>query len=293
MNTPQPGILEPVPVVARYLVFSLREVQHVRPCLQALGDLADGREVVVGLGQHLALALGKAIPGLNAFPSYEGAGFALPSTPAALWCWLRGEDRGALVHRSRHLERALAPVMDLETAIDAFTYAGGRDLTGYEDGTENPQGEKALAAALVAGQGEGLDASSYVAVQQWVHDLERFEAMSPHEQDHSIGRRRRDNEELADAPASAHVKRTSQESFSPPAFLLRRSMPWADATRAGLIFVAFGSSLAAFEAQLRRMAGAEDNIADALFRFTRPVTGAYFWCPPLREGRLDLRLVGG
>jgi len=39
-------------------------------------------------------------------------------------------------------------------------------------------------------------------------------------------------------------------------------------------------------------AGAEDGIADALFKFTRLVTGAYFWCPPLREGRLNLQLLG-
>ena len=43
-----------------------------------------------------------------------------------------------------------------------------------EDGTENPKGEDAVAAAIVDGRGAGLDGSSYVAVQQWVHDLDRF-----------------------------------------------------------------------------------------------------------------------
>jgi porphyrinogen peroxidase len=87
------------------------------------------------------------------------------------------------------------------------------------------------------------------------------------------------------------VKRTAQESFTPEAFVLRRSMPWADGTRAGLMFVAFGRTLDAYDAQLKRMAGAEDGIADAMFTFTRPVTGAYFWCPPVFRGRLDLRKV--
>ncbi|KAA0210463.1 MAG: peroxidase, partial [Proteobacteria bacterium] len=32
----------------------------------------------------------------------------------------------------------------------------------------------------------------------------------------------------------------------------------------------------------------EDGIEDALFRFTRPETGAYYWCPPVHDGRLDL-----
>jgi putative iron-dependent peroxidase len=117
--------------------------------------------------------------------------------------------------------------------------------------------------------------------------------MPPAGQDAMIGRRREDNAEIDDAPPSAHVKRTAQESFDPQAFVLRRSMPWAEGARAGLVFVAFGRSFDAFEAQMRRMVGAEDGITDALFRFTRPLTGAYFWCPPLAgDGRLDLRALG-
>jgi putative iron-dependent peroxidase len=109
----------------------------------------------------------------------------------------------------------------------------------------------------------------------------------------TIGRRRDDNVELADAPPSAHVKRTAQESFAPEAFVVRRSMPWAEGAHAGLVFVAFGRSFDAFEAQLRRMVGGEDGISDALFRFTRPLTGAYYWCPPVTsQGRIDLRALG-
>ena len=69
-------------------------------------------------------------------------------------------------------------------------------------------------------------------------------------------------------------------------------MPWADEYAAGLYFVAFGESFDAFEAQLRRMTGAEDGIVDALFTFTRPVSGGYFWCPPIKDGRLDLAHLG-
>jgi putative iron-dependent peroxidase len=130
-----------------------------------------------------------------------------------------------------------------------------------------------------------------VAAQRWVHDLSVFQGLSQEEQDDVIGRRRSDNEELDDAPESAHVKRTAQEDFEPEAFVIRRSMPWAEGAVEGFVFVAFGSSLDAFEAQLTRMSGVEDGIVDALFRFSRPVTGGYFWCPPVKEGRLDLRVL--
>ena len=48
----------------------------------------------------------------------------------------------------------------------------------------------------------------------------------------------------------------------------------------------------AFEVQLRRMVGLDDGVTDALFRFTRPVTGCAFWCPPVKKGKLDLSAVG-
>lgn len=292
MNNTQSGILESTPPVARYLIFSLTDQGEARQSLRVLRNMADGRQTVVGFGQSLVLALGASVPGLRTALSYTGSGFDVPSTPFALWCWLRGDDRGELLHRARRINNALAPAFRLEQVIDAFTYGTGRDLTGYEDGTENPKGERALEVAFVRGQGDGLDGSSFVAVQQWVHDLDRFEAKSTQEQDNTIGRRRSDNEEIEDAPSSAHIKRTAQESFDPAAFVLRRSMPWTDGSRAGLVFVAFGASFDAFEAVLRRMVGAEDGIADALFTFTRPISGAYFWCPGMQDGRLDLRPLG-
>lgn len=180
----------------------------------------------------------------------------------------------------------------LRDEVAAFQYRGGRDLTGYEDGTENPKGENAIAAAIVSGQGPGLDGGSFVAVQKYIHDLEAFGRQTPDARDNTIGRRQSTNEELPDAPASAHVKRTAQESYDPPAFLVRRSMPWGGVSERGLVFVAYGESLERFERQLRRMSGLDDGIVDGLMSYTKAVTGGYYWCPPLDGDRLDLRVIG-
>ncbi len=288
----QRGILLPAPRLAVYLTFDLAAGVDARATLARLGDQVDGEQVVAGIGLSVVQALGRQIEGLRVLAAISGPGVDVPSTPAALWLWLRGDDRGELLHRARQLEAALLPAFYLRETADAFQYQDSRDLTGYEDGTENPKDAAAQAAGLVHDHGPGLDGSSFVAVQRWVHELKRFEAMSAQEQDLSIGRHRIGNAEIDDAPPAAHVKRTAQETFSPPAFVLRRSMPWASGLEGGLMFVAFGHSLDAFEAQLRRMVGAEDGITDALFRFTWPVTGAYFWCPPMANGRLDLRVLG-
>jgi putative iron-dependent peroxidase len=292
MKNVQPGIMADVPRLARYLVFSLVPDEDPRPCLESVRELADGELVVVGLGASAVAAMGQKIEGLGVFSADSGPGFEVPSTPMALWCWLRHEDRGDHVHQTRAFSEALAPAFMLDNVVDAFQHGESRDLTGYEDGTENPEGNEALAAGIVQDRGDGLDGSSFVAVQQWIHDLDHFQGMPQAEQDHVIGRRRSDNEELDDAPESAHVKRTAQESFTPEAFVLRRSMPWASAEGEGLVFVAFGKSFEAYEALLNRMMGKEDGIVDALFRFTRPVSGCYFWCPPVQDGRLDLSALG-
>jgi putative iron-dependent peroxidase len=292
MGSAQAGILAPIPTVARYLIFSLKPGCDPRRVLPALGEEIDGDYAVLGIGESLALALDVHIEGLRTFPHAVGPGFEVPSTPAALWCWLRGSDRGELIHRTLALQKILSPAFELEKVTDAFRYGEGLDLTGYEDGTENPKGEDALGAAIVESRSPALSGSSFVAVQQWIHGFQGFEAMNAGQQDLTIGRRKSDNTEIDDAPPSAHVKRTAQESFEPAAFILRRSMPWSDERKAGLVFVAFGKSFDAFEALLRRMVGAEDGIPDALFGFTRPVSGGYFWCPPIKDGRLDLSMLG-
>jgi len=291
MSNAQPGILAPVPPFARSLSFQLLPDGDPLTALGALTERRLGDDLVVGIGQPLALALESEIPGLRGFTALCGPGLSIPSTQNALWCWLRGTDRGELVHAGRELEADLESGFGIEQVIDTFVYDGGRDLTGYEDGTENPTGDDALRAAILTQAGPGLAGSSFVAVQQWLHDFETFDDIPLAERDDLIGRRQSDNEELEDAPPSAHVKRTAQEDFTPPAFMLRRSMPWADEDGEGLLFIAFGRSLDAYDAVLRRMTGAGDGVVDGLFQFTRPITGGFYWCPPVFDGRLDLRAI--
>lgn len=292
MQLTQAGILAEETRLARYLTFSIGSQTDITAALNALVANIDPNNTVIGIGHSLVSFLNKDVPGLSVLPAQSASGIDVPSTPAALWCWLRGDDRGELFHRSREIEAMLAPGFILNEVVDSFQYDQNRDLSGYEDGTENPEGDEAIEAAIVQGQGVGLDGSSFVAVQQWLHDFEIFDLMTTERQDDAIGRHISDNEEFDEAPESAHVKRSAQENFEPEAFMLRRSMPWAKEMDGGLMFVAFGKSFNAFEAILNRMLGHDDDICDALFEFTKAINGAYYWCPPVKAGKLDLRALG-
>jgi porphyrinogen peroxidase len=285
----QPGILLDLPPQARYLSFSLTSQPDVAEINQALLDIVDGERVVLGIGKPLLDFVGNSVEGLTEVPVYSGSGIAIPAMPNALWFWLRGDDRGELVNLTLKIERLLGDNVYLEDVIDSFKFDVGRDLSGYIDGTENPEGSDAMAAAFP--DGGLLRGGSFVAVQKWLHDLAAFRQLSQAEQDNVIGRRISDNEELGDAPASAHVRRAAQEAFEPEAFMLRRSMPWADFSGEGLVFVAFGHSLAAFDAVMKQMLGVNDGVTDGLFTLSRCLGTGYYWCPPMRDGRPDLSSI--
>ena len=288
MGKSQPGILAEVPRMARYISFMITPDSNPAALIEDLPDMVDGDSCVLGIGAPLVSALRANVDGLSVFPGLSGKGISIPSTQSALWCWLRGNDRGELIHQTLVLENNLSDAFEINDVVDAFQYQDSRDLTGYEDGTENPKDSEAVQAAIVQNNGVGMDGSSFVATQQWVHDLNHFQSFTQHEQDYIFGRRKSDNEELDDAPDSAHVKRTAQESFDPEAFVVRRSMPWCDAADQGLVFVAFGHSFQAYEVLIKQMMGLNDGIVDSLFRFTRPISGSYYWCPPMKDGILDL-----
>jgi putative iron-dependent peroxidase len=288
----QPSIFMPPPRAGRFLTLGLSPAADLAGVHQRLADLKLDGYVIVGLGEPLVRALGGAIDGLRSFPAVSGPGGAFPSTQGALWLSLGGQDPGEILHRTRRVLAHLGDAFRVDEDVASFVYGEGRDLSGFEDGTENPRDARAIEVAAAVGE-PGLAGSSFVATQRWLHDLARFERLSPGERSQVIGRDLETNEELADAPPSAHVKRAAQESYDPVAFMLRRSMPWGDVREHGLYFVAYGATLDPFERVLKRMTGADDGIPDDLLRFSRPLTGGYFWCPPIDDNHLDLRVLKG
>ncbi len=290
MRIAQTGLLSPLPRHARVLFLDMAEPDHLDKAIRHLLPFVDGHHVVIGLGSSLIRALNAEVPGLRAMPLLD-APVTLPSTPHALWLWLRGDEPGDLLLLSHRLLQAVTPGFILAAERVLFLHHQGKDLTGYRDGTENPKGDDISSVALVQDAKPGLLGSSFLAVQTWRHDWHKLSLLKEAETDLIIGRRRQDDTEIDNAPAHAHVRRTAQEDFTPPAFIWRRSMPWVQGQEGGLLFQCFAHSLDLFEAQLRRMAGLDDGIPDALFSISQAIDGAYFWCPPMHQGHLDLRCL--
>ncbi|HLL21198.1 MAG TPA: Dyp-type peroxidase [Kofleriaceae bacterium] len=282
----QPGILAPLAASSNYVTLSLVNAAAARDVVARLSELRVDDTLIVGIGEPLVRALGRPVEGLHTFPALSGLGPAVPSTQGAVFLQTRTTDHGGALTAMVHVIDAIGAGVRIDEDVPASKHDIGRDLSGFEDGTENPQGDDAIAAAITA------DGSSFVAVQRWIHDLRALAALDGPLRDQVIGRSMETNEELEDAPAHAHVKRTAQESFDPPAFMVRRSMPYGTVREHGLYFVAFIAELERFDRMLRRMCGLDDGIVDGLFSFSRPVSGGYYWCPPVIGTQLDLRRLG-
>ncbi len=245
-NLSQSSILAPSKPYGLSLTF--RAILNIDPeqALKRLREVFDLEAGIVGLGEPLIRNLKKTVPGLRTFPAFSGPACTVPSTQGSLWVLVGGENRTEVFQRSESLLKHLNKDFILEDSMDTFIFSGGKDLTGYEDGTANPNDAESPKVALVD-RGKDLQGSSFVAIQRWIHDLDLFHSQSKGQRDNIIGRNQETNEEIRNAPISAHIKRSEQESYTPAAFMLRRSMPWARNHERGLEFIAFGKDLDAFE----------------------------------------------
>ena len=95
-------------------------------------------------------------------------------------------------------------------------------------------------------------------------------------QEQVIGRKKLDSVELEDKPADSHVASTDQDKFGK---IFRRNMPYGTVTDHGTMFVGFSADQRRLSTMLESMAGRTTGVRDALTRYTRPISGAYYFVP--------------
>jgi putative iron-dependent peroxidase len=241
--------------------------------------------LVVGLGPDLCRqAAPPALPAdMAPFEPIVGPdGFTMPATQHDLWLWFHGSAPDAIFGAARAAAAGLDGLARVTCEQAGFGYLSGQDLTGFEDGTENPPIDEAPAAAVVP-RGRPGAGSSVVLVQRWVHDLDGFDRLPPDDRDQVIGRTLTGSEELPDDVRSehAHISRVVVEDDDGEELeIFRRSSAFGGVLEHGLQFVAFSADLARLRRMLRNMAGLGDGVRDRLTELSTPTTGAWYVAPP-------------
>jgi porphyrinogen peroxidase len=246
-----------------------------------------GLGCVVGIGSALwdRLAGGPRPAGLHPFAEIAGARHTAVSTPGDLLLHIRARRADLCFELAQRIVERLRAVAEVVDEVHGFKSFDERDLLGFVDGTENPVGTSAPAAALIGDEDPYFAGGSYVLVQRYVHDLANWDALAVEEQERVVGRTKLSDIELADdvKPANSHVALTTiVGEDGEQRQILRYNMPFGriGAGEFGTYFIGYTRGPAVLEQMLTNMfvgnpAGNYDRILD----FSTATTGSLFFVP--------------
>jgi porphyrinogen peroxidase len=189
--------------------------------------------------------------------------------------WLSGSAYDVVFDTARAAIAALDGVASVAEETSSWPYRHDRDLTGFIDGSENPTLIESPDVALIP-DGRPGGSGTILLLQKWAHDVTAWESLTVAEQERVIGRTKDESVELDDKPDDSHVSSTDQDTFGK---IFRRNMPYGTVTDHGTMFVGFSAEQRPLQAMLESMAGLTDGSRDALTRYTRPLTGSYYFVP--------------
>ena len=299
MDAAEPqAILTPITEAAIFLVLTV-EAGAEAPVRELLADvsalkrsvgfrLPEGElNVVVGLGSRLWDRLfGEPRPAsLHPFPGFTGARHTAVSTPGDLLVHIRAHRFDLCFELAQRLMNRLAGLAQAVDEVHGFRSFDERDLLGFVDGTENPEGAAALRAALIGDEDPLFAGGSYVIVQKYLHDLEAWDALPVHEQEQAVGRTKLSDIELPDdvKPANAHNALTTiVGEDGEEQQILRFNMPFGSigAQEFGTYFIGYARDPAVIEQMLTNMfVGDPPGNHDRILDFSTAVTGSLFFVP--------------
>lgn len=255
--------------------------------LRAVGfrDLDGQLSCVMGFGSDAWDRLfGTPRPqGLHPFREIRGRHHAV-ATPGDVLFHIRATRMDLCFELATQIMARLGTAVSVVDEVHGFNYFDDRDLIGFVDGTENPVDDAAIDATIIGDEDAPFAGGSYVIVQKYLHDLDRWNMLPVEEQERIIGRKKLSDIELDDSvkPSFAHNALTSIEEDGKPLEIVRDNMPFGDVGKGefGTYFIGYARSPTRIERMLTNMfVGNPPGNYDRLLDFSRAVTGALFFVP--------------
>jgi putative iron-dependent peroxidase len=186
---------------------------------------------------------------------------------------------------ARLVVERLGPGVRVVDEVHGFKSFDERDLLGFVDGTENPEGRAAAGAVLIGDEDPGAAGGSYLIVQKYVHDLAGWNALTVEQQEAAIGRTKLEDVELADAdkaPDSHLTLNVIEDDDGEQLQIMRFNMPFgrAGSGEFGTYYIAYAATPAVTEEMLDNMfLGKGEAAHDRLLDFSTALTGNLYFVP--------------
>ncbi len=297
VRRPQP-ILTPLSPAAIFLVATIHDGGEEK-AHDALADLS-GLVRAVGFrtpAAHLALATGIGSDAwdrlfgaprpakLHSFVELEGSRHRAPSTPGDLLFHIRAESMDSCFELGGRILDVMAGAVTVVDEVHGFRFYEQRDLLGFVDGTENPDGPEAVVAAQIGAEDPEFAGASYVHVQKYIHDMTAWNALSVPEQERVIGRTKLEDIEFDDAikPPNSHLAlNVITDDDGNELQIVRANMPFGTLGdgASGTYYIAYAADPDVTERMLRNMfIGDPPGNTDRILDFSTAVTGTMFFVP--------------
>jgi putative iron-dependent peroxidase len=292
------AVLSPITEAAIFLVLTVESggEDQVRELLADVSGLKRsvgfrapeaGLTCVTGIGSCLwerMFGFDKPVD-LHPFPGFSGVRHSAPATDGDLLFHIRAHRLDLCFELAGLLVRRLESVTTVVDEVHGFRSFDERDLLGFVDGTENPEGSAAYEAVTIGGEDPDFVGGSYAIVQKYVHDISSWNALSVEEQERVIGRTKLDDVELPDElkPSNSHVAlNTIVDENGDEQQIMRFNMPFGrvGAGEFGTYFIGYARTATVIEQMLTNMfAGNPPGTYDRVLDFSRSLTGTLFFIP--------------
>jgi porphyrinogen peroxidase len=293
------AVLAPLSRAAIFLVVTIKPGVANRAALRALcadlsglvrsvgfRDIEAGLSCVMGIGSGAWDSLfGQPRPAeLHPFREFHAGTRHAIATPGDLLFHIRAKRMDLCFELATQIMATIGDAAAPVDEVHGFRYFDDRDLMGFVDGTENPQGALASDSTIIGDEDAVFAAGSYVIVQKYLHDLTGWNALSTEAQELIIGRRKLSDIELDDSvkPTCAHSALTVIEENGKEVKILRDNMPFGRASQGefGTYFIGYSRSPRTIEQMLENMfVGRPPGNYDRILDFSRAVTGNLFFVP--------------
>jgi putative iron-dependent peroxidase len=282
-----------------YVHLSRTPEADIKVIKKAIRDLRESAKrhninLVVAFGPKLLPEFTKDLP--DDFQAYEtvksvdGSGREAKGTQEELLFWLNGPKKDAVWKTQYDARNALKGHM--KVARETMTFMTPSfpwdDMTGFVDGTGNPEVERDREVAIIP-DGQKGEGGSFIIAQRWVHDLDSWNKLGVSDQEKVFGRSKAESRRLDVQPPTSHlshvelrVGRTGDANKPKRAEMTRRSTPYAfhDGS-VGLYFMGFCAKQAPLRERIQAMygIGVDGNVRDALTNFSNPASGSFYFAP--------------
>jgi putative iron-dependent peroxidase len=294
---PQP-VLAPLTPAAIFLVVTIdaggeATVHDALPDLSALvraigfRDSSKHLSLVTSVGSEAwdRLFSGPRPAELHPFIELTGPRHTAPATPGDLLFHIRAESMDVCFELANRILKSMAGAVTVVDEVHGFKFFDNRDLLGFVDGTENPDGPIAVSATAIGDEDPDFAGSCYVHVQKYLHDMSSWDSLSVTEQERVIGRSKLDDIEMDDdvKPSNSHIAlNVIEDDDGNELKIVRANMPFGElgAGDFGTYYIGYSRTPQVTERMLDNMFfGDPPGNTDRILDFSTAATGGLFFSP--------------